>query len=197
MIQEDDLISQLIVLYSEMDSAYRDAASQGGFGCQGCDGASCCTVDLRIHTYTEMAYLIRGLDELPLGLAREVKERARQMVLAKARSHHDSEYRNAVCALNFKGLCTMYEHRPMICRLAGIPYIATRPDTTNIRGSGCRRFEEEVAPSNPDLVLDRSYFYKRMSEIELGVVKFRGCKTPVYTIAEIINNWIYSCGSIK
>jgi Fe-S-cluster containining protein len=124
---EDDLINRLEILYQDMDAAYHAAAREGSFSCQGCDGAACCTVDLAIHTYAEMAYLRLGFHELPRAIKTEMGERARLTVLAKDCAPLGDEYRSAVCAANFEGQCVLYRHRPMICRLAGIPYTATRP----------------------------------------------------------------------
>jgi len=183
---EDDLIYRLEILYQDMDAAYHAAAREGSFSCQGCDGAACCTVDLAIHTYAEMAYLRLGFHELPRAIKTEMGERARLTVLAKDCAPLGDEYRSAVCAANVEGQCVLYRHRPMICRLAGIPYTATRPDNTIIRGPGCKRFEQEVATTRPRLVLDRSPFYRRMSEIELDAASCRRCRTPRQTIAELI-----------
>ncbi len=187
MTPDDDIIiSQLKALYEEMDAVYRAAADQAGFSCHGCDGVRCCTVDVPIHTYAEMVYLIRGIDELSPSLQEEIGHRARRLVWAKDRAPQGVEYRNAVCAVNFEGQCALYEYRPMICRLAGIPYIAIRPDMTSVEGRGCERFENEFEPTHPDLVLDRSSFYIRMSQLELHAVKLRRRKTPVHTVGEII-----------
>jgi len=189
--REYDLISPLIALYDEMDAAYRVAAGRGSFSCQGCDGIRCCTVDLRIYTCAEMVYLRRGFNELPVAIRDEMGERARQVVAAKDRAPMGSEYRNAVCPVNFEGRCALYQYRPMICRLAGIPYIVTRPDMATIQGTGCKRFQHEVAPVHSDLVLDRSSFYLRMSEIQMDAMKSLRRKTPVQTIAEIIHYGAY------
>ncbi|MGC8908184.1 MAG: hypothetical protein ACP5M0_12185 [Desulfomonilaceae bacterium] len=169
-----------------MDAAYHAAAREASFSCEGCDGARCCTVDLTIHTYAEMAYLRLGFHELPWAIKAEMGERARLTVLAKERAARGEAYRNAVCAANFNGQCVLYRCRPMICRLAGIPYTATRPDQSVITGPGCTRFEQEVAPAHAGLRLDRAGFYRRMSEIEVEVVASRGSRTPRRTISEII-----------
>jgi hypothetical protein len=99
------------------------------------------------------------------------------------------DYRNAVCAANVEGNCMLYEYRPMICRLAGIPYQAVRPDGSVIRGSGCTRFQEAVQVAHPELMIDRSQFYSDMAEIEIDAVRARRAKTSARTMAELFHGF--------
>lgn len=169
-----------------MDEAYSKASKMTGFSCEGCDGIKCCTVDLIVHTFAEMLQLRRGLKVLDEARRLEIKTRARKILEAKATDPLGTEYREAVCALNFEGKCVLYEHRPMICRLAGIPHFINRPNESQITSGGCFRFENDKRPVFPDVVIDRTLFYREMAELELAVIRELGHRTRSLTIAEIL-----------
>jgi len=181
----EDILHRLVRLYQRMDEAYADAAGAASLSCTGCDGVQCCTVDLTVHTFAEMALLQEGFQSLPFDLRCEIKDRARRVVCSRDRSHASDEYRNAVCVANFDGACILYDYRPRICRLAGVPYQAVRPDGTVIRGPGCTRFKDAIAKAHPELLIDRSDFYRGMADIEIDAVRARRAKTSPRTMAEI------------
>ncbi len=180
------IMIRLQELYERMDESYRDAAQQAGFSCDNCDGEACCTVNLRIHTFAEKLSLKRGLASLEAPLREEIQRRCRKMLKAKEEDPLGAAYRNAVCALNFHGRCVLYQYRPMICRLAGIPHLIARPDGKTVERGGCVRYEKEFQPSNPDLRVNRSDLYRDMAILELDVVRARRERTPPETIAEVL-----------
>ena len=186
MLFGDDLIPRLEDLFRAMDSAYSGAAARVGFTCKGCDGAKCCTVDLIVHTFLEMSILCRGFETLDADTKGEVLNRCRSLVRAKEENPTGDAYRNSVCVLNFDGHCVLYECRPMICRLAGIPHVILRPDGRTSTGEGCETYRKEIQPANPDLELDRTDFYRKMAEIETEVVRRMGERTVPLTIGEIL-----------
>jgi hypothetical protein len=186
MFSGDELIPRLHELYRLIDAAYQEAADRVGFSCRGCDGVACCTVDLILHTYAEMFYLRRGFKTLDNARQQEILERARAMTRAKKEDPYGDSYRNAVCALNFDGMCGLYEFRPMICRLAGIPHAISRPDGTFVESGGCVRYEREIRPAFPRLSIDRTGFYRKMAAIEIDVVREFGCRTVARTVAETL-----------
>ena len=179
-------IIRLRELYRRMDESYGEAARQTGFSCDNCDGEACCTVDLPIHTFTEKLLLKQGLASLEARLREEILIRCGEMVRAKAEDPRGAAYRNSVCALNFEGRCALYNERPMICRLAGIPHFITRPDGKTLERGGCVRYEKEFRPSGPDLKVDRSDLYREMAAVEVDAVRARGERTPPETISEVL-----------
>jgi Fe-S-cluster containining protein len=204
MMQSDSrekLIPRLVELYRRMDEAYSFAAAAGGFSCRGCDGAKCCTVDLILHTLVERLYLRRGFDALDPRTRERILARSRQMVLQKQLDPHGEGYRNMVCVLNEEGRCTLYEYRPMICRLAGIAHTFTRPDGQSISGDGCFVFEREIRSRYPDLAIDRTPFYSGIAELESDALTcLRRSRQKPCTIAELFGSGLetppnWPCGS--
>jgi len=186
MYSGEELIPRLRELYRLMDAAYTAVAEEVGFSCEGCDGVACCTVDVTLHTFAEMLYLRRGFNTLDMSRQLEVLGRARAIVKAKEDDPSGDFYRNAVCAVNFDGQCSLYEYRPMICRLAGIRHVFAKPDSSTVESVGCPRFETEIGPAHPDVILDRTGFYRKMAEIELAVVHILGKRTNPRTISEAL-----------
>ncbi len=186
MFSGDGLIPRLEELYRQMDAAYGAIANDVGFSCEGCDGVKCCTVDVTLHTFVEMFYLRRGFNSLETSRQLEILGRSREIVRAKDEDPFGDAYRNAVCTLNFDGMCSLYEHRPMICRLAGIPHFMSRPDGKILENVGCVRYMRDILPKRSDLKLDRSEFYRSMARIEIEVVRARGKRTRSRTIAETV-----------
>jgi hypothetical protein len=186
MFSGEELIPRLAELYRLMDSAYCEVSNQAGFSCEGCDGAKCCTVDLILHTAVEMHYLRRGFNTLDMSRQLEILGRCRGIIKAKEDDAFGDGYRNAVCALNFGGLCVLYEYRPMICRLAGISHFISRPDGTVTESSGCLRYHEGNQQNRPNLKIDRTDFYRQMAAIEIEVVRAVGKRTTSRTVAETL-----------
>ena len=188
MFSGEELIPRLKDLYRTMDSTYADAAKGAGFSCKGCDGVKCCTVDLALHAYREMLYLSHGFHTLCPALQTEIILRCRKIIGEKRRNPLGQVHRNAVCVLNFNGLCSLYEYRPMICRLAGIGHFFVRPDGTRIAGPGCLRFQTDCVGGDSYPLIDRTPFYKEMAEMEMEVVRARGERTEASTVAEVIES---------
>lgn len=186
MIFADELVHRLRDLYALMDHAYTAAAAEVRFSCRGCDGAACCTVDVPLYTFTEMHYLRRGFSFLDESRQRTILDRCRIMLEAKSANPAGDAYRGAACVLSFDGLCGLYEYRPMICRLAGIPHFFVRPDGSTRESGGCHRYELEALPLHPTMRLDRTHFYRIMGEIEIDAVKALGARTAPRTIAEVL-----------
>ena len=186
MFTGENLIRRIEELYRKMDSAYAAAAEQTGLTCEGCDGVICCSVDLILHTFIEISYLRLGFKMLQPALQSEVLTKSRWMVDAKREAPHGDRYRTAVCALNFAGACILYKHRPMICRLAGIPHVFTRPDGSEAHSGGCKRFEETLRGQNPEAKIDRSPFYREMASMELEAILAQGRRTEKLTVSEAL-----------
>ena len=114
MISGDELIPRLEELYRKMDQAYAAIATEVGFSCKDCDGERCCTVDLTLHTAVEKQYLRKGFKNLDTSRQREILARCDSVLVAKDEDPLGDAYRDAVCVLNFDGLCILYPYRPML-----------------------------------------------------------------------------------
>jgi len=133
-----------------------------------------------------MLYLRRGFNALDISRQLEILGRCRGIIKAKEEDALGDEYRNAVCALNFEGLCILYDRRPMICRLAGIPHFIIRPDGKITESGGCIRYHREIQTDRPNIRIDRTDFYHQMAAIEIEVVRALGRRTASRTVAETL-----------
>ena len=111
-------LSKLKALYAEMDRQYEHAASHYGFICSGCDD-NCCRTRFYHHTFLEYLYIIDGFNRLSAEIKRETRNRARKVC---NQMNEENTPFGQMCPLNFEGRCILYIHRPMICRLHGIPH---------------------------------------------------------------------------
>jgi len=186
MFTGENLVPRIRELYRKIDSAYAAAAEKIGLTCEGCNGVICCSVDLTLHTFIEISYVRFGFKMLEPSLQSEILTRSRWIVDAKREAPHGDRYRTAVCALNFAGACILYEYRPMICRLAGIPHVFTRPDGSEAQSGGCNKFEETFSGQNPEAKIDRSVFYREMAAMEIEAVRARGRRTEKLTVSEAL-----------
>ncbi len=181
-----EMIPQMKKLYERIDSAYTAAAEKTGLTCYGCNGTICCSVDLTIHTFMEISYLKEGFNTLGDSDQSEILRKSRFIVRAKQEAPYGSGYRNAVCALNSSGACMLYEYRPMICRLAGIPHFFTKPNGSKLESGGCKKFTQSHSGKVTGAILDRTEFYREMAAMEVEAVIARGERTKKLTIAEIL-----------
>jgi len=160
-------------LYSQMETAYGQIAARLHFSCQGCPD-NCCDSYFQHHTYIEWAYLWEGLAALS-GQEREIiLERARTCVSESEKTLAKGKRPNQMCPLNQEGLCVLYSHRLMICRLHGVPAALTRPDGRKLSFPGCFRCQELISqmegadPGN--ISLDRTELFRRLVDLEVALV---------------------------
>ncbi|OGQ98738.1 MAG: hypothetical protein A2521_13030 [Deltaproteobacteria bacterium RIFOXYD12_FULL_57_12] len=168
---------QLAVLYAEMEIAYDRVARQLDFSCAGCPD-NCCDSYFLHHTYIEWAYLWEGIKALPETKQSGIIARAVHYELEATRLLAKGERPNLLCPLNEAGLCGLYAHRLLICRLHGVPAKITRPDGHELRFPGCFRCQElaERQPNPPEL--DRTDFFRWMVEMESAFIKSLGQALP-------------------
>ena len=178
-------LDKLAVVFNAMDAGYDEAAGLYGFVCRGCED-NCCRTRFYHHTLLETMAVYRGYVSLPV----EKRERVYARAVAYCRQHAAADGAGTRvkpwCPLNDEGRCLVYDLRPMICRLHGIPHVLHLPGGKTVQGPGCDDFMalntiEKQAP------LDRTPFYREMSGIEKAfradlniTVKFK------QTIAEMI-----------
>jgi Fe-S-cluster containining protein len=180
-------ISRIKDLYSSMDAAYAGAAERYGFRCSGCS-ESCCEERFWHYTLAEHLYLIEGMGSLNTDTVGDMLVRAEEAI--RLYCLHDAQGRSerVLCPLNFNNLCRLYEHRPMICRLHGVPHRMRKPGGSEQAGPGCHRFAEEMTPAGlSEPVFDRTEFYSGMAAVEIELrrlVNFRGRYRK--TVAEMV-----------
>ena len=161
------LFNRLADLYARMEDAYNNAASRAGLSCADCE-QNCCTSFFQHHTHIEWAYLWRGLNELPQARRDAVRERAACYVADARAALAAGALPSTMCPLNDEGLCTLYAHRLMICRMHGTRNSFTMPGGGVRIFPGCHRFVALQGDAGDEApALDRTPFYKELAALEM------------------------------
>lgn len=160
----DELEMEAARLFAQMDAAYSRAAKHAGFVCNGCED-NCCRTRFYHHTLMELLYLHSGLAALPPPRQRQIRDRAQTAALKMEALEGDGRPVRVMCPLNEQGRCILYAHRPMICRLHGIPNAMRRPDGRNLTGPGCDDYYLQCGTTGGD-PLDRTPLYTAMADLE-------------------------------
>lgn len=172
-------------LFEQMDLAYDTAARTFGFVCRGCRD-NCCLTRFYHHTLLEYLYMHHGLSELVPERLGDMKKRAQKALGRMAELEQRGEPVRVMCPLNEDDRCMLYAHRPMICRLHGIPHTLRRPDGRSQSGSGCDDFYKQCGNAEGG-ILDRTPIYIAMSDLERKLRQALGFNRKIkMTIADII-----------
>ncbi|SKA83156.1 hypothetical protein [Desulfobaculum bizertense] len=161
---------RLGALYDLMQKEYDQTVEGTGFTCADCP-QNCCTSYFQHHTYVEWAYLWKGMKSLPEAKQKLYLERAQAYVAQMQEQLAAGERPDAMCPLNDDGLCGLYTHRLMICRLHGVVH------TLAVRGKmgvpveetfpGCWRFGEATEGRTDLRPLDRTPLYSKLAALEM------------------------------
>jgi len=172
-------------LYAAMDLAYATTAGSVGFQCTGCRD-NCCMSRFYHHTYLECLYMLEGVARLSAPRQASVQRAA---LRSEGRGHRlESEGREvwSMCPLNAEGRCLIYAHRPMICRLHGIPHLHRPPGRPVIVGPGCEEFDRRCAVQDIS-PLDRTPFYVELARLEGGFRRDMGLDRKIrLTVAGLL-----------
>jgi len=164
-----ELSARLAEIYTTMQLEYDRIAGQIGLACTGCPD-NCCDSYFLHYTYAEWAYLWEGLRMLDQDEIDRITNRAVQYREQSRKILARRERPRLMCPLNEDGLCALYNHRMMICRMHGIPASMTRPDGKVLRFPGCFRCQEIVADKyqheEDAPVMDRTQLLGKMAELE-------------------------------
>ena len=181
----DAHFNKLKDLYSEMSGNYQEVAIQYEFNCENCPD-NCCRTRFYNHTYIEYFYLKEGLAGLSEDKLGAMVQKANDVCEEIAAINGRGEAPRVMCPVNVEGLCGLYEFRPMICRLHGIPYDLQFPGRDPVRGEGCTEFPGR-ALSDPYIPFDRTPLYRTLSQLESELRVDTGKSRKIkMTIAEMI-----------
>jgi len=178
---------KLALLYERMQDEYAAASQALGLSCQDCR-QNCCLSHFQHHTYVEWAYLWQGLKALPQKRLTEYLRRARENVEACRASLAMGRTPAVMCPLNDEGLCGLYTHRLMICRLHGVPNVLRRPDGQQAAFPGCWRAQELSQGLERLPLMDRTPLYRELLGLEAALLGKRLGKLPKVdlTLAEML-----------
>jgi len=182
------LLERLAALFEKMDSAYASIAGQYGFRCTGCTD-NCCLTRFHHHTLIEYLYLLEGMETLEMEIQEAIHSQVYTVCEQMAAADRKGESLRLMCPLNQGGRCVLYPHRPMICRLHGIPHELQRPDGSVTRLPGCDAFFDQCRNGGKTdyIRFDRTPLYRRMALLEQEVRQATGYAAPIkLTIAEML-----------
>jgi Fe-S-cluster containining protein len=172
-------------LFQRLGRAYEQCAEQFGFACNGCRH-NCCRTHFYHHTLIEALSIHSGLRELSVDQRRRIRAAAAVAIKKRTELQRRKESVSVMCPLNEKGRCVLYEQRPMICRLHGIPYALRRPDGRILTGPGCDDFYRQCG-RGAGAPLDRTPLYMAMADLERCLRKTLSYRQKIkMTVAEII-----------
>ncbi len=181
------LFQDLSLLYARMEASYNLTALQLGLSCEGCPD-NCCNSFFQHHTYIEWAYLWEGVNACSHEKRQEILEKAGEYVGQSRILLARGKRPRIMCPLNDDGLCRLYGHRLMICRMHGVPNSFVRPDEETMRFPGCVICQKLYADKEDVPMLDRTLFYKDLAALEMSFLKLKGTAMPrvKLTLAEML-----------
>ena len=178
-------LDRLRVIYEAMDQKYKEAADYYGFHCQGCHD-NCCLTRFYHYTLLEYLYILKGYNTLEPGRQIEIKNRAIEVCRKTDESDEKGMTVRLMCPLNFNALCILYDYRPMICRLHGIPHELQKVGHSVMYSPGCEAFTKQIK-SKEYYKFDRTPFYIKMAELENELKKAAGITQKLkMTVAEML-----------
>ncbi len=168
-----------------MDKRYEDTATHYGFVCTGCKD-NCCLTRFYHHTLLETLHLLEGFQALDNLRQVEITQRAVIVCEESRTADQAGERIRHMCPLNLGGLCLLYTHRPMICRLHGVPHELRSPGRMPDYGPGCNAFAEQCGKL-PYHQFDRTPFYAQIAKLEHQLRRATGFEGKLkLTVSEML-----------
>jgi len=168
---KNPVLRRLRELYAHMDAAYAASAQAIGLSCQGC-ADSCCETLFRHHTYVEWVELAQGFAALPPARQAEMREQAESYLRIHQNALPGTRPR-VPCPASVMAegslVCGLYEHRPMVCRLHGVPNVLVRPGGQQSAFPGCDRAQNLAKTCEPAL-LDRTPLLSELARLEMDLL---------------------------
>ncbi len=186
-MERDRILDELAALFGRMQRIYAEHAEAIGLSCDGC-ADNCCRTHFHHHTVVEQLFLAEGLRTLEPNVRAEVIERARLYLKDMDRATSENGAPAVVCPLLQGDRCMLYDHRLMICRLHGTPWVLQAGKEAGQTKPGCDRAMACLAGrEDPPPPLDRTPLFLELAEIERRVRTATGRTERVnLTLAEMI-----------
>lgn len=183
-------LARLETIYDSLQREYERVAEALVFSCRDCPD-NCCDSYFLHHTYVEWAYLWIGLRQLPEKQLERLLVRARRYLEECHSAMQRGERPQIMCPLNEDGLCTVYQHRLLVCRTHGVPAKMTRPDGQSMLFPGCFRCQEIVAEKNTreaSVQMDRTALLQQLAALENEIFDHKRHLMPKVrlTLAEML-----------
>jgi Fe-S-cluster containining protein len=138
------------------------------------------------HTYMEYFYILEGIGKLDSSLSASIYKKAQEANQKAISAIQQGDKVRLMCPLNSNGICLIYNHRPMICRMHGIPHELNVPGKETVFGTGCRAFEVQCG-TKPYRPFDRTPFYVAMANLEKDMKQQLGIRDKFKkTIAQML-----------
>lgn len=178
-------LTQLKTLFASMDRKYNEAAHYYGFNCSGCRD-NCCRTRFYHHTLLEYFYLHEGFKSLAPKQQNSIKLKAAEVCRRTELADEKGLPVRLMCPLNSDGLCRLYAHRPMICRMFGIPHELQPPGAPAEYRPGCGTFSE-LTCDKKYFKFNRTPFFTEMAQMELKLKQTAGLMQKIkLTVAEMV-----------
>jgi Fe-S-cluster containining protein len=180
-------LNRLESIFADMDRVYSEAAAHYGFNCHGCED-NCCRTRFYHHTYIEYLFIQEGVRTL--GRKRQMEVKSSALKICKQSTELDKNRKpvRLMCPLNIENLCILYAHRPMICRLHGIPHELRKSADNPTSGPGCRTFDRRCRGKSY-IAFDRTPIYLKLAALENEFKHAAGITGKIkLTIAEMLSS---------
>ncbi|MBF0472336.1 MAG: YkgJ family cysteine cluster protein [Nitrospirae bacterium] len=185
-IDLSQFLDELSEIFNSIDKEYKEMQGvYGNFSCDGCQD-NCCTTVFNHYTLIEDFIVSEGLGLLNPDQLEEAIKRSEAYCIELGKNRGNIESLKIMCPLNFEGKCGIYQNRPLICRIHGLPAKLNSPVKGVQTWAGCNRFQE----LHPDVTagsIDRTKYYTQIATLEGRMRKlFSYTQKHKKTIAEMV-----------